>query len=154
MLLDFNYWFYCVIINNGVVGSWSERLDFWNLFAWLLWLIRSSSQLEKQRIYFEGLFKVYYLWFFVEFWFLSRLYHKLNNCAMPKTIGKYELHRTLGEGSFGKWDFFWICVVRLAWMQLTMMVAFSRVKYAVNKETNEAVAIKVLDKVWCCPFVM
>jgi len=41
---------------------------------------------------------------------------------MGKTVGKYELYRTLGEGSFGK------------------------VKYAVNKETNEAVAIKILDK--------
>jgi serine/threonine protein kinase len=41
---------------------------------------------------------------------------------MVKTVGKYELYRTLGEGSFGK------------------------VKYAVNKETNEAVAIKILDK--------
>lgn len=41
---------------------------------------------------------------------------------MVKTVGNYELYRTLGEGSFGK------------------------VKYAVNKETNEAVAIKILDK--------
>ena len=41
---------------------------------------------------------------------------------MVKVVGKYELYRTLGEGSFGK------------------------VKYAVNKETNEAVAIKILDK--------
>lgn len=41
---------------------------------------------------------------------------------MVKTVGKYELYRTLGEGTFGK------------------------VKYAVNKETNEAVAIKILDK--------
>lgn len=41
---------------------------------------------------------------------------------MVKKVGKYELGRTLGEGTFGK------------------------VKYAVNSETNEAVAIKVLDK--------
>ena len=41
---------------------------------------------------------------------------------MVKTVGKYELYRTLGEGSFGK------------------------VKYAVNIETKEAVAIKILDK--------
>ncbi|KAM3575000.1 hypothetical protein VYU27_003022, partial [Nannochloropsis oceanica] len=41
---------------------------------------------------------------------------------MPKRLGKYDIGRTLGEGSFGK------------------------VKYAVNLETNEAVAIKVLDK--------
>lgn len=41
---------------------------------------------------------------------------------MVKKVGKYELGRTLGEGTFGK------------------------VKYAVNTETNEAVAIKVLDK--------
>jgi serine/threonine protein kinase len=41
---------------------------------------------------------------------------------MVKTVSKYELYRTLGEGSFGK------------------------VKYAVNKETNEAVAVKILDK--------
>eukprot|EP00605_Chrysophyceae_sp_TOSAG23-4_P002403 GSChrysophyteH1.ASY1.ANO1.2661.1 assembled CDS len=41
---------------------------------------------------------------------------------MVKRVGKYELGRTLGEGTFGK------------------------VKYAVNVETQEAVAIKVLDK--------
>ena len=41
---------------------------------------------------------------------------------MVKKVGKYELGRTLGEGTFGK------------------------VKYAINCETNEAVAIKVLDK--------
>ena len=39
-----------------------------------------------------------------------------------KKVGKYQLGRTLGEGTFGK------------------------VKYAINTETNEAVAIKVLDK--------
>lgn len=37
-------------------------------------------------------------------------------------MGKYDLYGTLGEGAFGK------------------------VKYAVNTETNEAVAIKILDK--------
>ena len=41
---------------------------------------------------------------------------------MVRTVGKYELYRTLGEGNFGK------------------------VKYALNKQTNEAVAIKILDK--------
>ena len=41
---------------------------------------------------------------------------------MSKKVGKYELGRTLGEGTFGK------------------------VKHAVNVETNEQVAIKVLDK--------
>ena len=41
---------------------------------------------------------------------------------MVKKVGKNELGRTLGEGTFGK------------------------VKYAINCETNEAVAIKVLDK--------
>ena len=41
---------------------------------------------------------------------------------MVKKVGKYEMGKTLGEGTFGK------------------------VKYAVNAETNEAVAIKVLDK--------
>lgn len=41
---------------------------------------------------------------------------------MVKTVGKYDLYGTLGEGAFGK------------------------VKYAVNTETNEAVAIKILDK--------
>lgn len=41
---------------------------------------------------------------------------------MVKRVGKYELGRTLGEGTFGK------------------------VKYAVNVDTQEAVAIKVLDK--------
>ena len=38
-------------------------------------------------------------------------------------VGKYELGKTLGEGTFGK------------------------VKYAVDTETNQAVAIKILDKV-------
>jgi 5'-AMP-activated protein kinase catalytic alpha subunit len=41
---------------------------------------------------------------------------------MVKKVGKYEMGRTLGEGTFGK------------------------VKHAVNSETNEVVAIKVLDK--------
>lgn len=41
---------------------------------------------------------------------------------MPKKVGKYELGRTLGEGTFAK------------------------VKLAVNKETGEEVAIKILDK--------
>ena len=41
---------------------------------------------------------------------------------MVKRVGKYELGRTLGEGSFGK------------------------VKHAIDTETNEEVAIKVLDK--------
>lgn len=41
---------------------------------------------------------------------------------MVKSVGKYDLYKTLGQGSFGK------------------------VKYAVNRETNEAVAIKILDK--------
>ena len=43
--------------------------------------------------------------------------------AMVKKVGKYEIGRTLGEGTFGK------------------------VKYAVNSETAERVAIKILDKV-------
>ncbi|KAJ8612384.1 hypothetical protein CTAYLR_007941 [Chrysophaeum taylorii] len=42
--------------------------------------------------------------------------------AAKKTVGKYEIGRTLGEGTFGK------------------------VKHAVNTETGEQVAIKVLDK--------
>jgi serine/threonine protein kinase len=41
---------------------------------------------------------------------------------MVKKVGKYELGRGLGEGTFGK------------------------VKYAVDTETNGAVAIKILDK--------
>lgn len=41
---------------------------------------------------------------------------------MVKKVGKYELGRGLGEGTFGK------------------------VKYALDTETNEAVAIKILDK--------
>eukprot|EP01042_Synura_sphagnicola_P009189 gene9189-11801_t len=41
---------------------------------------------------------------------------------MVKKVGKYELGRSLGEGTFGK------------------------VKYAIDTETNEAVAIKILDK--------
>lgn len=39
-----------------------------------------------------------------------------------KTVGKYKIKHTLGEGSFAK------------------------VKYAINTETNEAVAIKIMDK--------
>lgn len=42
--------------------------------------------------------------------------------SAKKQVGKYEIGRTLGEGTFGK------------------------VKHAVNVETQEAVAIKVLDK--------
>ena len=41
---------------------------------------------------------------------------------MVKSVGKYDLYRTLGEGAYGK------------------------VKYGVNRDTNEAVAIKILDK--------
>jgi len=41
---------------------------------------------------------------------------------MVKKVGKYEIGKTLGEGTFGK------------------------VKYAINSETDERVAIKVLDK--------
>mmetsp|Transcript_3665 Transcript_3665/g.10707 ORF Transcript_3665/g.10707 Transcript_3665/m.10707 type:complete len:94 (+) Transcript_3665:122-403(+) len=41
---------------------------------------------------------------------------------MVKRVGKYEIGRTLGEGTFGK------------------------VKFAVNTETGEKVAIKILDK--------
>jgi serine/threonine protein kinase len=41
---------------------------------------------------------------------------------MPKRVGKYEIGKTLGEGTFGK------------------------VKYAVNTDTGERVAIKILDK--------
>lgn len=41
---------------------------------------------------------------------------------MVKTVGKYQIGKTLGEGTFGK------------------------VKFALNTETGEAVAIKVLDK--------
>jgi len=41
---------------------------------------------------------------------------------MVKKVGKYELGKSLGEGTFGK------------------------VKYATDTETNEAVAIKILDK--------
>ena len=41
---------------------------------------------------------------------------------MVKTVGKYQVGKTLGEGTFGK------------------------VKFALNTETEEAVAIKVLDK--------
>jgi len=45
--------------------------------------------------------------------------HPVVVIIMPKRVGKYEIGKTLGEGSFGK------------------------VKYAVNVETGEAVAIKV-----------
>lgn len=41
---------------------------------------------------------------------------------MVKTVGKYQIGKTLGEGTFGK------------------------VKFAVNTESGEAVAMKVLDK--------
>jgi serine/threonine protein kinase len=47
---------------------------------------------------------------------------RLSIITMVKSVGKYDLYKTLGQGSFGK------------------------VKYAVNRETNEAVAIKILDK--------
>lgn len=66
---------------------------------------------------------------------------------MVKTLGKYEFHRTLGEGSFGKCvhptleGFMFVCFNHSFFFQSR------RVKYAVNIETNEAVAIKVLDKV-------
>ena len=42
--------------------------------------------------------------------------------TMVKTVGKYQIGKTLGEGTFGK------------------------VKFAINTETGESVAIKVLDK--------
>ena len=42
--------------------------------------------------------------------------------TMVKTVGKYQIGKTLGEGTFGK------------------------VKFAINTETGENVAIKVLDK--------
>lgn len=52
--------------------------------------------------------------------------HKLNHYfflgTMVKTVGKYNIGKTLGEGTFGK------------------------VKFAQNMETGESVAIKVLDK--------
>ena len=41
---------------------------------------------------------------------------------MPQRVGRYEIGKTLGEGTFGK------------------------VKYAVNTETGERVAVKILDK--------
>lgn len=41
---------------------------------------------------------------------------------MPQKVGRYEIGKTLGEGTFGK------------------------VKYAVNTETGERVAVKILDK--------
>jgi 5'-AMP-activated protein kinase, catalytic alpha subunit len=41
---------------------------------------------------------------------------------MVKKIGKYELGRTLGEGRFGK------------------------VKFAINTETRETVAVKIMEK--------
>lgn len=48
---------------------------------------------------------------------------------MVKTVGKYDLYKTLGMGAFGK------------------------VKFAVNRETQEPVAIKILDKVSCSLFL-
>ncbi|RHY30428.1 hypothetical protein DYB32_006933 [Aphanomyces invadans] len=50
--------------------------------------------------------------------------------AMVKKVGKYEIGKTLGEGTFGKYVY----------------VSMIAVKYAVNTETDERVAIKVLDK--------
>jgi serine/threonine protein kinase len=47
---------------------------------------------------------------------------KMNVKNVRTRVGKYELGKTLGEGSFAK------------------------VKYARNMETGESVAIKVLDK--------
>ena len=47
---------------------------------------------------------------------------RVRGAAMVKTVGKYQVGKTLGEGTFGK------------------------VKFALNTESEEAVAIKVLDK--------
>ena len=44
---------------------------------------------------------------------------------MPKRVGRYEIHKTLGEGTFGK------------------------VKKALNVETQEWVAIKVYIPFFC-----
>jgi len=48
--------------------------------------------------------------------------HVMQKSSSSKRVGKYEMGRTLGEGTFGK------------------------VKHGINVETDEQVAIKVLDK--------
>lgn len=53
---------------------------------------------------------------------LPRSQGSKNFKIMVKSVGKYDLYRTLGEGAYGK------------------------VKYGINRETTEAVAIKILDK--------
>lgn len=46
----------------------------------------------------------------------------MNQAKIKRRVGKYEMGRTIGEGTFAK------------------------VKFARNSETGEAVAIKILDK--------
>ncbi|KAJ0399437.1 hypothetical protein P43SY_005376 [Pythium insidiosum] len=55
---------------------------------------------------------------------------------MVKKVGKYEIGKTLGEGTFGK----------VKYAVNTETGERVAIKYAVNTETGERVAIKVLDK--------
>ena len=68
-----------------------------------------------------------------------------------KKVGKYEIGRTIGEGTFGKYvckhptpthcvpqNGLWGCIFTIS--------LFPRVKFAVNTETGDRVAIKILDK--------
>jgi serine/threonine protein kinase len=64
---------------------------------------------------------------------------------MVKKVGKYEIGRTLGEGTFGK------CAAAPSTHSTRARrdptgARIPRVKFAVNTETNERVAIKILDK--------
>lgn len=90
----------------------------WPFFPQTLYFSYLSSQ-KKKTLYFRGAStKIVKLW-------LSRDLSFKSIMSQPKAkrrVGKYELGRTIGEGTFAK------------------------VKFARNSETGEPVAIKILDK--------
>ena len=74
---------------------------------------------------------------------------------MVRKVGKYEIGKTLGEGTFGKYVMSGREVAHglmaLAWQGYPartprLALANFRVKYATNIETGQRVAIKILDK--------